>query len=185
MGEKKNSGKFNGFACGRCGKRGHKRSECPKMPNTAAMAQEHHELSTTQAQGDSQVLGNQLKEEGHDEQVRRHLQLCRGPGNDIRKPSHNGQNERHVLKTTPVFSNKVKTHTTTSDGDSDLSLFTKRGLLGRRKQPYQNSGARADSRKKDNLIYSNTSAPWSAFTCGQQGAGKSYTLSCLLENALT
>jgi hypothetical protein len=34
------------------------------------------------------------------------------------------------------------------------------------------------------LIFANTAAPWSAFICGEQGAGKSYTLSCLLENAL-
>lgn len=35
-----------------------------------------------------------------------------------------------------------------------------------------------------NLIYTNTNAPWSAFICGSKGGGKSHTLSCLPENAL-
>ena len=30
----------------------------------------------------------------------------------------------------------------------------------------------------------NTNTPWSAFICGSQGSGKSYTLSCMLENCL-
>ena len=35
-----------------------------------------------------------------------------------------------------------------------------------------------------NPIFLNTNAPWSAFLCGSQGSGKSYTLSCILENCL-
>jgi flagellar biosynthesis GTPase FlhF len=34
------------------------------------------------------------------------------------------------------------------------------------------------------LILTNTTIPWSAFICGSQGAGKSHTLCCLLENSL-
>jgi hypothetical protein len=30
----------------------------------------------------------------------------------------------------------------------------------------------------------NTKSPWSAFLCGSQGSGKSYTMSCMLENCL-
>lgn len=33
-------------------------------------------------------------------------------------------------------------------------------------------------------LFLNTNAPWSAFICGSQGSGKSYTLSCMLENCL-
>lgn len=33
-------------------------------------------------------------------------------------------------------------------------------------------------------IFLNTNAPWSAFLCGSQGSGKSYTLSCILESCL-
>jgi hypothetical protein len=35
------------------------------------------------------------------------------------------------------------------------------------------------------MVLLNTSHPWSAFICGSQGSGKSYTTSCLLENCLT
>lgn len=38
--------------------------------------------------------------------------------------------------------------------------------------------------EEDRLVFSNMNMPWSAFICGSQGAGKSHTLSCLLENAL-
>lgn len=41
-----------------------------------------------------------------------------------------------------------------------------------------------DSPTIQNLVFGNTSEPWSVFICGSQGSGKSYTLSCLLENAL-
>lgn len=33
-------------------------------------------------------------------------------------------------------------------------------------------------------IFLNTNGPWSAFICGSQGSGKSYTLSCMLESCL-
>ena len=36
----------------------------------------------------------------------------------------------------------------------------------------------------DNRLFLNTNMPWSAFICGSQGAGKSHTLSCMLEAAL-
>lgn len=36
----------------------------------------------------------------------------------------------------------------------------------------------------DSRIMLNIGAPWSAFICGQQGSGKSHTLSCILENCL-
>ncbi|KAF2092001.1 hypothetical protein K490DRAFT_70703 [Saccharata proteae CBS 121410] len=34
------------------------------------------------------------------------------------------------------------------------------------------------------IIFLNTNTPWSAFLCGSQGSGKSYTLSCMLEGCL-
>ena len=36
----------------------------------------------------------------------------------------------------------------------------------------------------ENIFFVNNNAPWSAFICGSQGSGKSYTLSCMLESAL-
>ncbi|KAG7008725.1 hypothetical protein G7Y79_00004g013090 [Physcia stellaris] len=40
------------------------------------------------------------------------------------------------------------------------------------------------SELEDNRLFLNTNTPWSAFICGSQGAGKSHTLSCMLEAAL-
>ena len=37
---------------------------------------------------------------------------------------------------------------------------------------------------EDKRLFVNMNAPWSAFICGSQGSGKSYTLSCMLEAAL-
>ncbi|KXJ87082.1 hypothetical protein Micbo1qcDRAFT_125048, partial [Microdochium bolleyi] len=50
-------------------------------------------------------------------------------------------------------------------------------------------GSRADVSEpvrspEDQLIMTNLNIPWSAFICGSQGAGKSHTLSCLLEACL-
>ncbi|KAI9809358.1 MAG: hypothetical protein M1826_003936 [Phylliscum demangeonii] len=39
-------------------------------------------------------------------------------------------------------------------------------------------------RMKDQRVFLNVNTPWSAFICGSQGSGKSYTLSCMLENCL-
>ncbi|KAL7619720.1 hypothetical protein AAE478_010262 [Parahypoxylon ruwenzoriense] len=53
------------------------------------------------------------------------------------------------------------------------------GLIGIRKDTDD-----ASALEEDRLVLSNMNMPWSAFICGSQGAGKSHTLSCLLENAL-
>ena len=37
----------------------------------------------------------------------------------------------------------------------------------------------------DSRLFVNINAPWSAFICGSQGSGKSHSLSCILEGALT
>lgn len=64
--------------------------------------------------------------------------------------------------------------------------FPQYGLLGLREETY-NSRHPDASRSlpiEDNLIFANGNAPWSTFICGSQGAGKSHSLSCLLENSL-
>ncbi|KAI2620424.1 hypothetical protein GGR54DRAFT_647332 [Hypoxylon sp. NC1633] len=53
------------------------------------------------------------------------------------------------------------------------------GLIGIRQD-----SADTDSSAEDRLVMANMNVPWSAFICGSQGAGKSHTLSCLLENGL-
>ncbi|KAL1968148.1 hypothetical protein VTN77DRAFT_2279 [Rasamsonia byssochlamydoides] len=92
----------------------------------------------------------------------------------------------HEVKTTPLFSSKVKA--ILQDSQDGAGVFSQYGVLGLRLQTYGNgskSDSRADSEPEtDRLVYGNITAPWSAFVCGSQGSGKSHTLSCLLENAL-
>ncbi|KAI1385615.1 uncharacterized protein F4822DRAFT_445541 [Hypoxylon trugodes] len=63
--------------------------------------------------------------------------------------------------------------------NSPSELIPQYGLIGIRQDlPQQNTSA------EERLVFSNMNTPWSAFICGSQGAGKSHTVSCLLENAL-
>ena len=59
-------------------------------------------------------------------------------------------------------------------------------LEHRHSEPQASSGdGRAAPELSDsNILFLNNDAPWSAFICGSQGSGKSYTLSCMLEGAL-
>ncbi|KAI1643470.1 uncharacterized protein F4817DRAFT_349758 [Daldinia loculata] len=58
-------------------------------------------------------------------------------------------------------------------------LVPQYGLIGIRQD-----SADVNVSAEDRLVLANMNVPWSAFICGSQGAGKSHTLSCLLENAL-
>lgn len=87
------------------------------------------------------------------------------------------------LKSTPLFSGKVKATVDEANGNSD-PFFPAYGLLGSCSTIVQHGSLKEMSVSRDSLIYANMQEPWSAFICGQQGAGKSYTMSCLLENAL-
>ncbi|KPI39109.1 uncharacterized protein AB675_4707 [Cyphellophora attinorum] len=142
-----------------------------------------------------------------DDELERHLALV-GRSNSSPQGVLQDTKKRQLysLTTAPLISRKVKQHVATSlarKGDQDLP-FDMYGLLGLRTATYDKDRDIAsqnpispldypsgqiqtpmqDDPIADNLLYSNTSAPWSAFICGQQGAGKSYTMSCLLENAL-
>ena len=46
-------------------------------------------------------------------------------------------------------------------------------------------GPSSSTQMSDSRLFVNINAPWSAFICGSQGSGKSHTLSCMLEGALT
>ena len=46
-------------------------------------------------------------------------------------------------------------------------------------------GPPSPTQMRDSRLFVNINAPWSAFICGSQGSGKSHTLSCMLEAALT
>ncbi|QDS68924.1 hypothetical protein FKW77_008310 [Venturia effusa] len=104
-------------------------------------------------------------------------------------PSTNNARDEEI-RTAPIFSSHVQG--AISNGSVGIStpsktnsVFPQYGLLGMR---LKTIGALEQTdpvpEPHQNLIYTNTNAPWSAFICGSQGGGKSHTLSCLLENAL-
>ena len=118
------------------------------------------------------------------EEVQRHLALV-----EVRNHHHlsgnsnsNVQYSSPAVTTAPFFTSKVKSRLK-SPGNNN-AIFSIYGHLGLRLATYKDGEETQETQPEDNLIYSNVNAPWSAFICGSQGAGKSHTLSCLLENAL-
>ena len=99
-------------------------------------------------------------------------------------PHSNGHQEE--TETTPLFSGVVL------DG-VPANTIKQYGLLGEQvaiAEPIGqgcldfNEQRRFSPTEDDPRIFVNVSPPWSAFVCGSQGSGKSYTLSCILENCL-
>ncbi|EXJ92553.1 hypothetical protein A1O3_01105 [Capronia epimyces CBS 606.96] len=93
------------------------------------------------------------------------------------------------IKTTPLFSEQARLALgagVLQNLGSAEHPFPQFGLLGMREETYNSSytGVPQTLPAEDNLVFANMNAPWSAFICGSQGAGKSHSLSCLLENAL-
>lgn len=93
-------------------------------------------------------------------------------------------------QTTPLFTTDVCSAIKNRDAGQQAlgrlaEAFPQYGLLGLRQGTYNQDGhTHATPDTKDNLIFANMNAPWSAFICGSQGGGKSHSLSCLLENCL-
>ncbi|KAB8339324.1 hypothetical protein FH972_022257 [Carpinus fangiana] len=96
------------------------------------------------------------------------------------------------IRTTPLFSWQVKkraarslhpspaTFTRGAPGPQSMVNFGQYALLGQELESATRYGL-PDTAKP---IFLNTDAPWSAFLCGSQGSGKSYTLSCILEGCM-
>ena len=82
-------------------------------------------------------------------------------------------------KTAPLFAAQVYRSIAREYGitRATTDIYPQYGLIGSLKadQTIANGGG---------LVCSNSSEPWSAFICGSQGSGKSYTLNCMLENCL-
>ncbi|KAF2421129.1 hypothetical protein EJ08DRAFT_597742 [Tothia fuscella] len=78
------------------------------------------------------------------------------------------------IKSAPLLSWKVKQTALLQHQDPYLQY----ALLGHISKPDEGDG------DEINPVFINTDSPWSAFICGQQGSGKSYTLSCMLEGCL-
>ncbi|TKA64797.1 hypothetical protein B0A55_10110 [Friedmanniomyces simplex] len=81
---------------------------------------------------------------------------------------------KEELRTTPLVSLDVKHSTEAKQGET---FFPQYALLGRHVSGHDHTSSAEP-------ILMNTNAPNSTFICGSQGSGKSYTLSCMLENCL-
>jgi hypothetical protein len=122
-----------------------------------------------------------------DPQHQRHLGLFDNTNLFHSSASSNARQEE--IKTAPLFSSHVQTAiangTVSIQSSQRNQIFPQYALLGMRQKTI---GAAEVTdpvpEPHQNLIYTNTNAPWSAFICGSQGGGKSHTLSCMLENAL-
>lgn len=71
-----------------------------------------------------------------------------------------------------------------SDGEFEEEPEKDQSVGGKLEEKYGQKTNEIDDNPRDQLVYANTNAPWSAFICGSQGSGKSHTLSCMLENSL-
>jgi hypothetical protein len=99
------------------------------------------------------------------------------------------------LRTTPLVSLTVKE---SSEATAKISVFPQYAFLGCRiPEPSSLDEENSTSSivhgmfssttpvdEKPEPILLNTNTPWSAFICGSQGSGKSYTLSAIIENCL-
>lgn len=84
------------------------------------------------------------------------------------------------LRTAPLISLKVKTASTIQFPQyaflgCEIPCSDDDEADGMNEKPHQH---------EPDPVLLNTNTPWSAFICGSQGSGKSYTLSCMLENCL-
>lgn len=105
-----------------------------------------------------------------------------GSKSNVTQPCNNGSGE--AARTTPLFSGKVLDR-------SKLGTFNQYGLLCKVVATRESQHLPESTTPKlprifsdDPRIFLNVNAPWSTFICGSQGSGKSYTLSCILENCL-
>ena len=113
---------------------------------------------------------------------------------------------RDEISTTPLFSGDVLKRTLQHDTNDGIQgqILPEYGFLGSILEKFDgqpesqsldepSSGDRlpvdhmptvGKEADEDDRLFMNMNAPWSAFLCGSQGSGKSYTLTCMLENAL-
>ncbi|KAI1806183.1 hypothetical protein F4811DRAFT_512153 [Daldinia bambusicola] len=99
---------------------------------------------------------------------------------ELQDPSVRRQELARTLKNTPIFTAAVDkfVHSELSQSGHASDLVPQYGLIGTRRDD------KSAASPEDDLVIGNVNVPWSAFVCGSQGAGKSHTLCCLLENSL-
>lgn len=114
----------------------------------------------------------------------KHLKLLSLNGSSATSSSTSGKAQLpEEIVTAPLFSLPARTVLSEKDqGESTIhaenQVYPQYGLLGHRLDTFPQGIT------QNSLVYTNTAAPWSTFICGNQGSGKSHTLSCLLENSL-
>ncbi len=94
---------------------------------------------------------------------------------------HSHQELAQSFRNAPIFTAAVDrfVHSRLPPGQQNSELIPQYGLIGSRRDLGDDAAS-----QEDGLVMGNVNTPWSAFICGSQGAGKSHTLCCLLENAL-
>ncbi|KAK8040787.1 hypothetical protein PG994_013794 [Apiospora phragmitis] len=102
---------------------------------------------------------------------------------DDPEASMNAQDQVDALTNAPVFTTGAANHVSDAlslDPGSMSLLIPQFALIGN----IQSMSGLPSTALENRLVMTNLNIPWSAFICGSQGAGKSHTLSCLLENAV-
>ncbi|KAH8201740.1 hypothetical protein TruAng_004092 [Truncatella angustata] len=90
-----------------------------------------------------------------------------------RLPSQDDFNE---IMSSPLFTKPVWDYVHSLPASTRIPAFSQYALLGASSDDFQGSS--------DGGLFYNITAPSSVFICGNQGSGKSHTLSCFLENCL-
>ncbi|KAJ5129595.1 uncharacterized protein N7515_005634 [Penicillium bovifimosum] len=117
------------------------------------------------------------------QEIEKHMSLAQGDMHSFLASGRGNRRLEEEVITAPLFSLHAckvldSEQQRNNQPTEKRQVYPQYGLLGLRTRPA------GDTPDQEDLIYTNVSAPWSAFICGSQGSGKSHTLSCLLENAL-
>ncbi|KAK9774888.1 putative AAA+ ATPase domain-containing protein [Seiridium cardinale] len=108
-------------------------------------------------------------ERGADEELNYHSGLLhRLPGED----------DLNEIRSSPLFTQPIWKYAKSLSKSTRKPVFTQYALLG------ASSYTSGSGESEDTCIFYNITAPSSVFICGNQGSGKSHTLSCFLENCL-
>ncbi|KAK8066768.1 hypothetical protein PG997_013515 [Apiospora hydei] len=95
----------------------------------------------------------------------------------------NAQDQVDALTNAPIFTTGAANHVSDAlslDPGAMSVLIPQFALIGNVRSMPGSPPIALENR----LAMTNLNIPWSAFICGSQGAGKSHTLSCLLENSV-
>ena len=127
------------------------------------------------------ISSDHVQEFDSDELFAEHMKLLKLTGGE----EHDNA-ELEEVRTTPIFSMPVKRAAAEYWHDRS-SFFPQFGLLAGRLDTTNEVielEVGEHPERQDPRMFLNVNAPWSTFICGSQGSGKSYSLSCMLENCM-